>query len=197
MRLTAKVKRYIVSNALKKAGVIDAKSALAERRAQLAEDVRIDAWGGESGYSAMQKLSGEINKLISQLPERCKANGYTVGYMTDEIPATFGGLCVWLPYSNTNDPVKRLTCCGRHMLPADHELSAEFTKINNEQENVDSLANKITTQVMAKCNEATTVKGLLKLWPEVAELLPEDQPSACTALTIQTKELNELLGLGG
>jgi hypothetical protein len=40
-----------------------------------------------------------------------------------------------------------------------------------------------------------TIAALLKAWPEVAEFLPADVETATTALALQVKQLNKMLGL--
>lgn len=196
-RLTIKIKEQITANALTKAGVVDARKALVERRAALAEAVRVESWGGAESLASAEGIVEEINALVAQLPKGSNVKTQKLGYSERSVDAAFGGMQTSIPFNGgEGDRVFGRTTYNRFLLPADHELTKEFNAIEAEQQRIDDQAATLTATVRAACDKVTTVEKLLKVWPEVEELVPANEKTPGTALAIPTDELNKLIGLG-
>lgn len=183
-RLTIKIKEQITANALAKAGVVDARKALVARRAALAEAVRVESWGGAEALASAEKQVARINKLIETLPKGSNVEAQKLGYPESSVDVAFGGMQTLIPFNGgEGDRVFGRTTYNRFLLPADHELTAEFNAIEAEQQRIDDQAATLKAAVRAACDKVTTVEKLLKVWSEVEELVPAN-------------ELNKLIGLG-
>ena len=196
-RLTIKIKEQITANALAKAGVVDARKALVARRAALAEAVRVESWGGAETLASAEGVVEEINALVAQLPKGSHIQEQKLGYREKSVDVAFGGMQTSIPFNGGDgDYVYGRTCYNRFLLPADHELTAEFNAIEAERQRIDDQAATLKATVRAACDKVTTVEKLLKVWPEVEELVPANEKAPGTALAIPTDELNKLIGLG-
>ncbi|UGC98039.1 hypothetical protein [Oceanospirillum phage vB_OsaM_PD0307] len=196
-RLTIRIKEQITANALDKAGVVDARKALVERRAALAEAVRVESWGGAEALKAAEKQVAKINKLVETLPKGSNIKAQKLGYSERSVDVAFGGMQTSIPFNGgEGERVFGRTTYNRFLLPADHELTEEFNAIEAEQQRIDEQAATLNATVRAACDKVTTVEKLLKVWPEVAELVPANEKTPGTALAIPTDELNKLIGLG-
>lgn len=197
VRLTIKIKEQITANALAKAGVVDARKALAARRAALAEAVRVASWGGAEALASAEGVVEEINALAAQLPKCAHVGTQKLGRRESSVDAAFGGMQTSIPFNGgEGDRVFGRTTHNRFLLPADHELAAEFNAIEAERQRIDDQAATLKATVRAACDKVTTVEKLLKVWPEVEELVLANEKAPGTALAIPTDELNRLIGLG-
>lgn len=197
-RLTIKIKEQIAANAVAKAGVNAALSALCKRRAELAEQVRLFAWGGEENAKAAKAFVVKVTKLLKKAPKGVRGSAPSAGYPENRIDAAFGGLQTSIPFNGgEGDKVSRRTTYDRVLLAADHELTTEFNAIEAGQQRLNDQKIEITAQVRAACEKVTTLEKLLKIWPEAVELVPKEVKPASTALALATKDLNKLIGLGG
>lgn len=187
-RITKHIREQILSNAQTKSGNRDRRSATEKKRREWDESVRIASLGDNAAL--LESLSAEIEKIRQKIPE---------GFCGDGNPISLRS------YMNVNCAGLALHVCGwdgekvaprRYTILADDPLAQQFHDICAEEKaNTDSWE-KIKANVNAATGSVTTIKALLKAWPEAKELLPEDLDESKMQLpSIQVGDLNALIGL--
>jgi hypothetical protein len=198
-RLNKAVREGIINNALNAAGVITRGEKLIERRAKLADDVRIFARGGVDQMEKDAKAFAKIKKLIGD-----GVKGYSVdceAIKDYEIYCNFAGRQIGLHFNGMPHYERELivykspTISGLVPITAENPLNAEFDAVELEQRTIDDLTLTVKAEVGAMVNSVTTIKKLIEIWPEVVALLPAEERSQSTALVADVNRLNTMLDL--
>lgn len=202
-RLNQKIREKIISNAIEQSGVIDRQENVNERRANLANDIRIRAIGGDQ---VEKDLSEKMRKLKAYVKKnshhgidcRIYENG-----MNDKIYVNFAGRAVNLHFNGDENGNKKrvIKYTGKNgwqkrfaITNGEPEIE-EFDDICAEQDQINKIIETITTETRAIVNSVTTVKKLLEIWPEVKDLLPEDEKQRSTVIIANVAGLNTVIGL--
>lgn len=203
-QLTKQIKETILNKALEKAGVFRREEALIERRAKLAEDVRLFAIGGKSVeeevIAKMKKIETYIKKNSHDL---ILFNWLGMKGKDDEVYANFAGRSVNLSFNGQRDRCGKIVYkylvtsrpSNRVAITPENPLNDEFDAIELEQKTIDDLRLQIKLEANAILNSVTTIKKLIEVWPECKELIPEDEQSQSTALVANVSKLNTMIGL--
>ncbi|MGO2457029.1 Nmad5 family putative nucleotide modification protein [Vibrio casei] len=202
-RLNKTIREKIINNALNASGVIERNEKLIERRAKLANDVRLFALGGED-------VEREILSKVEKIKSYTKKNGHKLVSVsvdicrTDyEIKCNFSGMSVNLSFNGFEAhkrPVKRLPFVmgdygNRVVITRDNPLFDEFEVIEIEQKTIHDLSNQVKMEVGAIVNSVTTIKKLVEVWPECVDLLPPEEKQTGTAMVANVDNLNAMIGL--
>lgn len=205
-RLTKVIKEKIIEAAFEQSGVNEELAILRKRRADLAENVRVDSLGGvdnmksiEKEYKKLIKINeSKILKGISRYSSnRLIERGY-IDYVN------FGGMQTHLYFSgascdNDNRSIGNVV---KSPLPNDctyvagHEFTEEFMDIENKTKTTKEKKNGLKLQLFATLDQFTTIKKLLESWPESKDLLPKNVSESKPQLpVVMVKDLNCLIGL--
>ena len=203
-RLTKSIKEKIVKNALNQAGINDEKLILRKRRAELAESVRVAGLGGSEAISEIEKNIKKIEKIQGgSCLKGVRRSEFGVMEDYDMGGVNFAGSQVILYFNggfnyHDGDNVykKILPKSSKLAFTADHPLTIEFLDIERATNELQGRSNMISSQVAGSLLPFTTIKKLLKAWPEVKELLPESVEESKPQLPmVLVKDLNKLIGL--
>lgn len=187
-RLTRSIREQILANAQTKSGNRGAREATTQKRRDWAEAIRIASIGDRA--VALEAIAAKVEKLRSQVPEDFKGSG-TVVKLRGHINVNLAGITLWV---NEWDGEK--VAPHSAVFTADNPLVQQFHDICAEEKANTERWEQVKASVNAATGAVTTVKALLKAWPECKELLPENLEEAKAQLpAIQVSDLNALVGL--
>lgn len=199
-KLTNQIRDAIIAKAISKAGINDRQEALRLRRAAWAENVRVAALGGVEVVEEMTRTLSKIESLIAKLPKGSRAGGSLVRHDYEICNLNVAGLRVRAQFNGAegtcseHDRVVKIAPSSYTLL-ADDPLTAEFHAICEEQQVLDKQRSDLTANVSAAVRSVTTIKKLLEVWPEAAELIPEAVAPAKQLPALQREDLNAMIGL--
>jgi outer membrane murein-binding lipoprotein Lpp len=188
-KLTTHIRDSIVENALDKAGVNKARAEYREKRKSWAEAVADESLGSPEVRAQLDAANQKVAKITKALPEKFR-DPVQVGPRTGGIYAYFGGRRTYVnEWGDTRPALSGI------MLAADHPLSTQFEQLENEYKAITEKCDAIRTQVRAALSNVNTVKQLLTVWPESAELLPTSAAPKPTLPAVCVADLNAAIGL--
>ena len=199
MRLTNTIKEAIQSNAVLKAGIVDANNALKLKRADWAERARIMALGMPE--EKVTELLDNIQKLYTQLPNGILYDWTGVGRKNIYIYVNVAGQGYHAYYSgnvksNNAEDTSKITNTGGMKFVATHPMAIEWNALVQEGKDLHKQESNLRAEIHAAMSGINTAKQLLAVWPEAIELLPpEEKKSPNTLPTVQTTILNKAIGL--
>lgn len=198
-KLTNQIREAIVAKAISKSGINDRQEALRLRRAAWAENVRVAALGGMEVVEEMTRTLSKIENLVAKLP-KCVQSGSYVRYDNEIYNLNVAGLRVRAQFNGAESERNGFARASKitpnsYTLLADDPLTAEFHAIHEEQQALDKQRCDLTTNVSAAVQSVTTIKKLLEVWPEAAELIPEAVAPAKQLPALQREDLNAMIGL--
>lgn len=187
-RLTKHIREQILANAQTKSGNRAAREATSQKRKDWDEAVRIDSLKGHADL--LTQLDAKVEKIRQQVPESFQGAGSPI-QRRGQIRVNCAGFVV---YANGWNGEK--VAPSTHTITADNPLAQQFHDICAEEKANNESWEKVKASVNAATGAVTTVKALLKAWPECKELLPEHVEEAKAQLpAIQVADLNALVGL--
>lgn len=187
-RLTKNIREQILANAQTKSGNRDRREATLKKRKDWDEDVRIDSL--KEHAALLERLDAEVEKIRAKVPETFQGGGSPI-MRRGQIRVNCAGMTV---YANGWEGEK--VAPGGHTITADNPLAQRFHDICAEEKANTESWERVKVSVNAATNAVTTVKALLKAWPEAKELLPENLEEAKLQLpAIHVADLNALVGL--
>ena len=187
-RLTKHIREEILRNAQTKSGNRAAREATAKKRKEWDEAVRLDSLKGHA--ELLTALEAKVEKIRAHVPEAFRSSGGPI-ISRGQIRVNCAGLVV---YANGWEGEK--VAPGTHTIIADNPLAQQFHDICAEEKANTERWEQVKASVNAATYAVTTVKALLKAWPECKELLPEHvEESKSQLLAIQAADLNALVGL--
>lgn len=187
-RLTKHIREQILANAQTKSGNRAARDATKQKRKDWDEAVRIASLGEHA--EILTSLDAKVEKIRQQVPESFRSDDSPIA-RRGSISVNCAGLAL---YVNGWEGYK--VAPSRFTITADNPLAQQFHDICAEEKANNESWEKVKASVNAATNAVTTVKALLKAWPECKELLPEHVEEAKTQLpAIQVADLNALVGL--
>ena len=187
-RLTRHIREQILANAQTKSGNRAARDATSQKRRSWDEAVRLDSLKDHA--ELLTQLDAKVEKIRQQVPESFQGHGSPI-QRRGQIRVNCAGFVV---YANGWDGEK--VAPSSHTITAENLLAQQFHDICAEEKANNESWDKVQASVHAATNAVTTVKALLKAWPECKELLPEHVEEAKTQLpAIQVADLNALVGL--
>lgn len=187
-RLTKSIREQILANAQTKSGNRKRREETLQKRRDWDEAVRIDSL--KEHAVLLNQLDAKVEKIRAQVPEAFQSGGSPV-VRRGQIRVNCAGLTV---YANGWDGEK--VAPGTHTITADNPLAQQFHDICAEEKANTDQWEKVKASVNAATHAVSTVKALLKAWPEAKELLPTYVEESKPQLpAIQVADLNALVGL--
>lgn len=198
-RLNNRIRKQIEDNAVIKAGIVDKKAKLRERRAMWIEAVRIQAIGGQEVEDRIKAVKKKIKTALKDLPESLIVGSvFREGF---DIRLNVAG-CTAYGYFNGADkdsgdgPRVTKIAPSSHTLLQGDPLVDEFHAIESEKSDLESQEVGIRASVAGAVSKVGTVKRLLEVWPEAKELLPDDlSPVKKQLPAVKAEDLNAMIGL--
>jgi len=187
-RLTKNIREQILANAQTKSGNRAARETTLQKRKAWDEAVRLDSL--EAHAELLTSLDAKVEKIRAQVPEEFQSYGSPI-QRRGQIRVNCAGLVV---YANGWEGEK--VAPSNHIIKADNPLAQQFHDICAEEKANTERWEQLKASVNAATGAVTTIKALLKAWPESKELLPENLEEAKSQLpAIQVADLNALVGL--
>jgi hypothetical protein len=192
-RLTNTIRHKIVANAVEKATTVQNEEIKVLENTFSAELIKF-ATGDK--IEELVKLKKQFTKFISTIPEEFLVRKDYDHINTDSVVLlNIAGKtvnwefedCVIFPKNNS---------CDRYVILADNPLSDMFDNIHNKKQKRKEIKETVRVNVWAVLNSVTTVKKLLEVWPESAELIPSEiEKPAINLPTVQIADLNNMIGV--
>ena len=187
-RLTKYIREQILANAQTKSGNRAARDETSKKRKDWDEAVRLDSLNEHS--ELLTQLDAKIEKIRGQIPENFLGHGSPI-QRRGRIRVNCAGFVV---YASGWEGEK--VAPSSHTITADNPLAQRFHDLCAEEKANTERWEKVKASVNAATGSVTTVKALLKAWPECKELLPEFVEESKSQLpAIQVSDLNALVGL--
>ncbi|HDL7837900.1 TPA: hypothetical protein PXP42_003661 [Yersinia enterocolitica] len=194
-RLNQSMRKKIVDNAVNKA-LTERKATLKSTYDKWVEDVRVLTIGGKEKEDEYLKIAEKINKLEKMIPEQFRDNKFELA-KNYYIHLNIGGSCFMIDSGS-----ERIICAntdrhnGRFVIQADNSLAIRWTENEAEKARIDGLEKTIRVNAEAVVNSVSSVKKLMEVWPECAELLPKEIERQIINLpTVQIDQLNTMIGI--
>lgn len=192
-RLTNTIRQKIVANAVEKATIVQNEEIKALENAFSTELIKF-ATGDK--IEELTKIEKQFTKFISAIPEDFLGREDCDHINKDSVvQLNIAGKAVnWefenkviFPYNNGYN---------RYVILADNPLSDMFDNIHNKKQKRKEIKETVRVNVWAVLNSVTTVKKLLEVWPESAELIPSEiEKPAINLPTVQIADLNNMIGV--
>lgn len=201
MRLTNTIKEQIVKAAIEKAGFHKREEGIIKRRAAWAENVRIHALGGEGNAKKMESLAEQVKALANEIPANLCLTSKMLRRDNEVRYVNVAGLRARAWFSGyeiggTGEESEMRITPQECVIHADNPLAKEFHEIAGLQAEYDSEMERLELSVRGALAKVTTVKKLLQVWPEAAELIPLVAAKEVKQLpAIPVDDLNKMIGL--
>lgn len=201
MRLTNSIKDQIVAAAIKKAGFDERNKEIIRRRAAWAEAVRIHALGGEDKAKELESLAREVQELAAKIPANVRIASKMLRKDNEVRYVNVAGLRARAWFSGyevggTGEESEYRITPQECVITADSQLAREFHEIEAQQAEYHSDKERLVLSVRGALEKVTTVKKLLQVWPEAAEIIPPVAAKEAKQLpAIPVSDLNKMIGL--
>lgn len=195
-RITNAIIAAMKNKAVEKAGITAARAELSKRDEALTEAMRIASLGGQENYKLLMKLEAKFQELRKQA-EGYVESGYSRLINKEyRVAINLAGVSITRYfYDEQHQQESRYAAHGRFVIEQGDPLVAEFYAIEDERKALENRADTIKASVGAAVSKVTTIKKLLELWPEAAELLPPAEQKTANLPVIQVGDLNAMIGL--
>ena len=192
-RLTQDDRKRIITNAVNASPLKAARLALVDEGYQIADRIRIESLGGADGVKRLNKALADVDKLLEDIPDdvvRYKQVTHRKDYFYIGLGESATRQVVHLRnYEVING--------GQYNLVHTSELYRLYRDWQTREESNDRAIKAMREEIAASISGYSTRHQLLKAWPEVAELLPDNlkpRPKA-NLPALKTDRLNKLIGL--
>lgn len=187
-RLTKHIREQILANAQTKSGNRANRDATIQKRRDWDDAVRLDAL--KEHAVLLTQLDAKVERIRQQVPGAYQSSGSPIlrrGHMRVN--------CAGMTVHATGWEGEKVAP-SNHTITSDNPLAQQFHDICAEEKANEESWEKVKASVNAATHAVSTVKALLKAWPECKELLPEHVEEAKSQLpAIQVADLNALVGL--
>lgn len=187
-RLNKSIREQILANAQTKSGNRKRREDTQNKRKAWDEAVRIESLGVHA--ELLESLDKEVEAIRQLVPIDFRGDDSPI-QRRGSISVNCAGLalhvCGWEGYK---------VAPSRFTITADNPLAQKFHDICAEEKANTDQWEKVKASVNAATHAVSTVKALLKAWPEAKELLPAHVEESKPQLpAIQVADLNALVGL--
>jgi len=187
-RLTKSIREQILANAQTKSGNRKRREDTQNKRKAWDEAVRIESLGVHA--ELLESLDKEVEAIRQLVPIDFRGDDSPI-QRRGSISVNCAGLslhvCGWEGYK---------VAPSRFTITANNPLAQQFHDICAEEKANTDQWEKVKASVNAATHAVSTVKALLKAWPEAKELLPAYVEESKPQLpAIQVADLNALVGL--
>lgn len=194
-RLNKDIRSDIVQNAVDKA-VSQRKDNLTTLRKEIANEAYKMATKDVDEPKLVKKAKRLIEEL-SQVLDADVINAIEANTLSQRIRVNYNGQRIDARFDGA-----RLSVTGvSHWfnkgfpVPANTRLADMCDNFFKEEARIKEISESVRANVRATVESVTTVKKLLELWPEAAELLPETESKGAALPVVQRDQLNTMIGL--
>lgn len=194
-RLNTHLRTRIVENALAKAGIDAAQTAVDTDFNVWAEDLRVFLNGAPD--AVLIAAEKKALKAVNELPKHMIGSEPTLLRRDNYFNVNLAGANLQPNlYAVSGERENRIIPRGRLAVLADNPLVQRFYDIEARKKEIADKRTTLRAQVKAAIASVTTVASLLKSWPEAKELLPANLEEAKSQLpALAVTDLNAMIGL--
>jgi len=188
-KLNTAIRDAIVNNACVKSGLDAQRQQITQDRVAWSNTVRRH----HNGISdeEIEVITKAVMKAVNKLPDNMRRDTVHLTYTRSTESANIAGASVYLTYGEDKP-----TAQGKPTITADNPLTQQFYDIETRSKACEDARADLRAQVRAMVNSVTTVKRLLDMWPEAAELMPDNlAPTKTNLPAVVVSDLNALIGL--
>lgn len=194
-RLTNVMRQQIVKAASTKAGFLVRRDEVLKEITEIKFKMIVEYWGGSEKYAQLERKIKEVRtktKGLQQLGVNIILSKEWQSYHVDGM--NIADMAMDYPYE-TKDRILIKKYDERMVIPQSPLVEELMVKIK-EAEDLYSADKDVTVNVTALVNSVTTVKKLIEVWPESAELIPSEVESIKKQLpAINMSSLNAAIGI--
>ncbi len=191
-RLNNWMREKIIENALEKSGLNRQKEQYNADCEVWANAVADESLGGAQAVA----LILETEKKVAKLAEKLKSQIPNLEVCTPQIVSRAGSIMANIAGCKVRVAEwEGLRPACEVTLTADHPLAIQFFELERRHSDLTEKRCTLKANVKAVVDSVATVAGLLRAWPEAAELLPKDAAPAPQLPAVQAADLNKLIGL--
>lgn len=188
MRITNKLRDLLVSKAIKNSPLNKKRTELRELITEQADVIRLEIIGGKETEKAIIRFFENSEKMLESFP--VKVGGifspygsyFTINYQGKRHLIDLGKPAKIIPTDNV-------------VMPSANEAMDRYENLLTQREECRDSIETLRTNIYAVLKSVTTIKQLLKIWPDAKDLLPTPESKESTLPAIPIKELNKQLGL--
>lgn len=194
-RLNTHLRTRIIENALTKAGIDTAQTAVDTDFNVWAEDLRVFLNGAPD--AVLIAAEKKALKAAKEIPAHMLGSEPTLLRRNDYLNVNLAGANLQPNlYAANGERENRIVPRGRLAVLADNPLVQRFYDIEARKKEIADKRTTLRAQVRAAIASVTTVASLLKAWPEAKELLPANLEEAKAQLpALAVTDLNAMIGL--
>lgn len=194
-RLNTHLRTRIIENALTKAGIDTAQTAVDTDFNVWAEDLRVFLNGAPD--AVLIAAEKKALKAAKEIPAHMLGIEPTLLRRNDYLNVNLAGANLQPNlYAANGERENRIVPRGRLAVLADNPLVQRFYDIEARKKEIADKRTTLRAQVRAAIASVTTVASLLKAWPEAKELLPANLEEAKAQLpALAVTDLNAMIGL--
>lgn len=192
-RLNKMTREAIIDNAVKKSNHAECIAKITVDWADWAERVRIASLPKNMTERA-DRVYIEVKSMLKDIPEeylsvdRTRRAYMYVNVAGQRIHAYFSG------NANAEKHIYRFAPSHPNITAGD-PLVDQFFALEKRVKKAANYKKSLRINVSAMVYSVTTIEKLLKVWPEVAELLPKETAPTVQLPSIQLADLNAMIGL--
>lgn len=194
-RLSNVMRQQIVKAACDKAGFMARRNDVLVEIDEIKFKMLIEYWGGTEKYAQLERKIKEVRtktKTLNELGININVSKEWQSYHTDGM--NIAGMAMCYPSENDNRII--IKKYNERMVVPQGPLVEELMDKTKEAEDLYSADKDVTVNVTALVNSVTTVKKLIEVWPESAELIPSEVESIKKQLpAINMSSLNAAIGI--
>lgn len=194
-RLNKTIRDQIVRNAVDKA-VSQRKDNLTTLRKEIANEAYSVATKDVDEPKLVKKAEA-ILKELSKVMESGAYDGVADRMFSRHMRVNYNGQRLDLKF----DSDRLAVSASSHWfnkgfaVPTNTRLAGMCDKYFKEEARINEISESVRANVRATVEGVTTVKKLLELWPEAAELLTEAESKGAALPVVQRDQLNTMIGL--
>jgi hypothetical protein len=197
-RITKALIEVMQNNAVEKAGINAQRKAINDSDEALTEDFRIASMGGPENYAYLMQLEQKHKKLRESAGSYVESSNRS-SLINEEIRLhlNLAGASVTRYFiDSSGNQERRPSYNGRFVVEQGDPLIERFYSIEDDKTALANREQVIRASVYSAVMKVKTVKRLLEIWPEAAELLPTQASGEVANLpALLTDDLNKLIGL--
>lgn len=182
------IREQIAANAVDKSGIREEIAAAEAAQDKLARETLLVAMGGVEVEKKLKRADRRYRKLAKEHPAFVAEGGCLK--QNSFVHFEIGGMAFSHGFGDYVNAPYRLRI-------ADEGLKQRWIDADQAVDAAREKACDLRAEVRATLNQFRTIKQALKVWPELAEILPPEEAAEVKLPAVKTSELNKAIGLGG
>ena len=188
MRITNKLRDLLVSKAIENSPLNKKEAELEKLISEQADVIRLEVIGGKETEKAIIRFFKNSEKMLESFPIRVGGifspygSHITINYQGRYHPIDLGEPTKIIPFNKV-------------VISSANEAMDRYENLLTQRDECRASIIALESNIYAVLKSVTTIKQLLKVWPDAKDLLPDPKSKESTLPAIPIKELNKQLGL--